>query len=29
MIIRNSERILVKSGFVLILTGYFWFDENS
>ena len=29
MIIRNFERILVKTGFVLMLTSYFWFDENS
>ena len=29
MIMRDSERILIKAGFALMLTGYFWFYENS
>lgn len=29
MIVRNFERILINVGFVLMLTGCFWFDENS
>ena len=29
MIMRDSERILIKAGFALMLTGCFWFYENS
>lgn len=29
MIMRNFERILIKVGFARMLTGCFWFDENS